>query len=260
MDILKNNILKNKCSLDKCWYIIKPIIKNEFLVLFFLLGFLLFNFLFNNFSFNLISYAKSLNDSYLYKYILNQVFVINNEKYVINSFGNLNLGINKNFVDIKVIGAKYIIYKQVDKDLIKMSYNLYREVNSRLYRNEQTIFKSFNNTKFDTYFYPLYYVGLFYFIDKYQHIEKKLLLNESVLLINQDISQKKDISQKEISFSFIEIYKNEVINKASIFITKNKDNNIKSLKLKLKYEKFSKKDINFNMDKSEVDIKVDRMY
>lgn len=171
----------------------------------------------------------------LYNYDLKQYFIVNNEKYFISSYGYLFFKINKNSIDIKINKANYVIYKEIDNELIKISANFYQNINSKI--NEvNNIYKSENNIKFDSYFYPFYYVSLVYNFYKREpkikindnRIPKKVFFNNSILLINL-------VDKKKYSIlSFKEIYKNEIINIAEINLNI-KDNEIDNIKMNLRY-------------------------
>ncbi len=208
--------------------------------------FLNFNFIFIFIFILQIILSISANELYnynLYNYNFKQSFVINNEKYFINSYGDLVFNVNKNFIDIKINKSNYIIYKEIDNDLIKLSSNFYQNINNKIYKTagDDNVYKSQNNMKFDSYFYPFYYVALIYNlyqklskikIDK--KIPKKIFFNDSILLINL-------VNKKEFNdISVKEIYKNSVINVADINLNI-KNNEIDNIKMTLRY-----KDLNVN--------------
>lgn len=172
----------------------------------------------------------------LYNYDFKKSFIVNNEKYLINSYGDLIFEINKNSIDVKITKANYVIYKEIDNELVRISSNFYQNINNKI-NQINNVYKSENNIKFDSYFYPFYYISLVYnfykkgskIIMNDSRIPKKVFFNDSILIV--DLVDKKKYSILSVK----EIYKNEVINIAEIILNI-KNNEIDNIKMNLRYK------------------------
>jgi hypothetical protein len=101
--------------------------------------------------FFLISFVFSQNSK---NYILKQIVNINDEKYIINSVGKIFFGFSNLGVDINVYKVNYVIYKEIENELIRLSSNYFENISTNLKKLDSYNFKSGNNPKFNTYFYP----------------------------------------------------------------------------------------------------------
>ena len=168
---------------------------------------LIFVFIFNLLLlFFLISFAFSQN---LKSYILKQIVNINDEKYIINSLGKISFGFSNLGVDINIYKVNYVVYKEIENELIRLSSNYFENVSTNLKKLGSYNFKSDNNPKFDTYFYPFFYIFAVLYFDKDNKLNTKikLKLNDSVLNI---------VKIQNNIIEFQEIYKNEIISNGKL--------------------------------------------
>ena len=206
---------------------------------------LIFGFTFNLLLlFFLISLVFSQNSK---SYILKQIVNINDEKYIINSTGKISFGFSNLGVDINVHKVNYVIYKEIENELIRLSSNYFENISTNLKKLDSYNFKSDNNPKFNTYFYPFFYIFAVLYFDKDNKLntKKKLKLNDSVLNI---------VEIQNNTIEFQEIYKNEIISNGRLYKKSNQN-----FKLILNYKinnSKEEKDNLINLKGSYVDIEV----
>jgi len=209
---------------------------------------LIFGFTFNLLLlFFLINFVFSQNSK---SYILKQNVNINDEKYIINSTGKISFGFSNLGIDINIYKVNYVIYKEIENELIRLSSNYFENVSTNLKKLGSYNFKSDNNPKFDTYFYPFFYIFAVLYFDKDNKLntKTKLKLNDSVLNIVK-------IQNNIIEFN--EIYKNEIISNGRLY--KKSNQNFKLiLNYKINNSKEEKDDLkgNINLKGSYVEIEV----
>jgi hypothetical protein len=197
--------------------------------------------------FFLISFVFSQNSKI---YILKQTVNINDEKYIINSGGKISFGFSNLGVDINIYKVNYVIYKEIENELIRLSSNYFENVSTNLKKLGSYNFKSDNNPKFDTYFYPFFYIFAVLYFDTDNKLNTKtklkLKLNDSVLNI---------VKIQNNIIEFQEIYKNEIISNGKLYKKSNQN-----FKLILNYNvnssKEEKDNLNINLKGSYVEIEV----
>jgi hypothetical protein len=175
---------------------------------------LIFVFIFNLLLlFFLISFVFSQN---LKSYILKQIVNISDEKYIINSLGKISFGFSNLGVDINIYKVNYVVYKEIENELIRLSSNYFENVSTNLKKLGSYNFKSDNNPKFDTYFYPFFYIFAVLYFDKDNKLntKTKLKLNDSVLNI---------VKIQNNIIEFQEIYKNEIISNGKLYKKSNQN-------------------------------------
>jgi hypothetical protein len=195
--------------------------------------------------FFLISFVFSQNSK---SYILKQTVNINDEKYIINSGGKISFGFSNLGVDINVYKVNYVIYKEIENELIRLSSNYFENISTNLKKLDSYNFKSDNNPKFNTYFYPFFYIFAVLSFDKDNKLntKKKLKLNDSVLNI---------VEIQNNTIEFQEIYKNEIISNGRLY--KKSNQNFKLiLNYKINNLKEEKDNLNINLKGSYVEIEV----
>jgi hypothetical protein len=207
---------------------------------------LIFGFTFNLLLlFFLISFVFSQNSK---SYILKQNVNINDEKYIINSTGKISFGFSNLGIDINIYKVNYVIYKEIENELIRLSSNYFENVSTNLKKLGSYNFKSDNNPKFDTYFYPFFYIFAVLYFDKDNKLntKTKLKLNDSILSI---------VKIQNNTIEFQEIYKNEIISNGKLYKKSNQN-----FKLILNYNvnnsKERKDNLNINLKGSYVEIEV----
>jgi hypothetical protein len=197
--------------------------------------------------FFLISFVFSQNSK---SYILKQIVNINDEKYIINSTGKIFFGFSNLGVDINIYKVNYVVYKEIKNELIRLSSNYFENISTNLKKLDSYNFKSENNPKFNTYFYPFLYIFAVLFFDKDNKLNNKtkLKLNDSVLNI---------VKIQNNIIEFQEIYKNEIISNGKLY--KKSNQNFKLiLNYKINNSKEEKDDLkgNINLKGSYVEIEV----
>jgi hypothetical protein len=195
--------------------------------------------------FFLISFVFSQN---LKSYILKQIVNINDEKYIINSGGKISFGFSNLGVNINIYKVNYVVYKEIENELIRLSSNYFENISTNLKKLDSYNFKSDNNPKFNTYFYPFFYIFVVLSFDKDNKLntKKKLKLNDSVLNI---------VKIQNNIIEFQEIYKNEIISNGRLY--KKSNQNFKLiLNYKINNSKEEKDNLNINLKGSYVEIEV----
>ncbi|MGC8815339.1 MAG: hypothetical protein ACP5O4_03980 [bacterium] len=186
----------------------------------------------------------------LYFYTLKQQISINNEKYSVESFGKLLFNNQKKYLHIQIKNANYCIYKEIDNEFIRLSNNFYEKIESKI-NKENNLYKSNGDYKFNSFFYPIYYVVLF--LDLYKNFNNKLTQN--IIFNYANLFIKKNQNQ---NFVIKEIYKNKVVSNGEIYVVL-KGKKIESFNIVLKYKDLSlSKDLEKNNNNIDInDAKVD---
>lgn len=191
-----------------------------------------------------IFFIKVILAKELYFYTLKQELCVNNEKYIIESFGKLLFKNQKNYLYVQVKNANYFIYKEIDKELIRLSNNFYEQIEGKLNKYSK-LYKNNGDYKFDLYFYPIYYVTIFFdlYKDFHDKITQNVIFNYSNLFIRKN---------KENAFVIKEIYKNNVISNGNVYLIL-KDKKIDNFYIVLKYKDLSK-DLKKDNNNNSIDI------
>jgi len=176
---------------------------------------LIFNFLLLFFLISFV-FSQNLKNYILKQYILKQIVNINDEKYIINSSGKISFRFSNLGVSINVYKVNYVIYKEIGNELIRLSSNYFENVSTNLKKIDSYSFKSDNNPKFNTYFYPFFYIFAVLSLDKDNKLSTKikLKLNDSFLNI---------VKIQNNIIEFQEIYKNEIVSNGKLLKKSNQN-------------------------------------